>query len=196
MAFTGGSGLVGFSAGGPRAKGGFSMQVYGLTEIQKGIAEVERGMKTQANREMRAASKDIAQKILMPELHRTAQASPMELSRRYADTMRPLSDRVVGVAVGARLPNLSGLKRGIGAAKGGEVRGAYSRQRTTRNYATTLAWASEFGPYPGSSINRYGVPRREGGYWAQIAVDNKLDDIVDRWRKALSDMLLKYSRYR
>ena len=186
----------GVSAGGPRGKGGFSMQVTGVSTIQKAMKEVEDGLRMNGNREMRAASKDMAEKILIPALAKSAQSSPMELSRRFVPTMRAKSDRVVTVTVGATLPSLSGLRRGIGSAKAGGIRGAYPRERTTRNYATTLAWASEFGPYPGSAVNRYGVPRNKSGYWVQPAIEETIDDIRDRWMKALSSMLAKYSRFR
>ena len=185
-----------FGQGGPRGTSGLRVSVDNLATLRAAMSEIERGMKTPANKFMREASYDIAEKILAPELRKSAAASPMIMSRRFAETINPRRDRLVTVQIGGRYAQLSGLKRGVGnkKAEGGSSYG--SRLRTTRNYNTTLAWGSEFGPYPGASINRYGVPRNNRGYWVLPAIRNVLDETKKRWNDAIQEMARRYSRFR
>ena len=188
-----------FGQGGPRGTSGLRVSVDNLATLRAAMSEIERGMKTPANKFMREASYDIAEKILAPELRKTAAASPLIISRRFADTINPVRDRLVTVQIGGKYAKLSGLKRNVGdvkAAGGGRYGRNGTRLRTTRNYNTTLAWASEFGPYAGAPINYYGVPRNERGYWVQPAIRNVLDETKKRWNDAIQQMARRYSRFR
>lgn len=150
-------------------------------------------LRRMANSEMRKAAKAIANEVLIPQIHRAARSSPHpDFARAMANTARAKSDRYVTVAVGAVNPALSGFKRGVGAKK---AKGTYGggRDRASNNYRTTLAWGSEFGPYPGAEINHYGKPRNEAGYYVLPAVANSLPKARDRWISAIRDILRRYA---
>ena len=73
---------------------------------------------------------------------------------------------------------------------------ASGRQGTSRNYRTTLAWASEMGPYPGSAYNRFKVPRRPSGYYVQPAVNANVERAKREYAAALDKLIREKSRYR
>lgn len=183
-----------FSFGMPgRGSGGFNVAFQNLELVRDILGEVESGMQDQANKEMRDAAQQIA-KSLIPAMKSMAAMSPMPIAPALAETARAKRDRMVVVQVGGVNPKLSGFK---GYRRAGRRNiGGGARESNSRNYRTTLAWASEMGPYPGSAINRFGVPRRESGYWVQPAIQSNLDRAKAEYEAALDKIVRTRSRYR
>jgi hypothetical protein len=186
--------------GGGRGGGGFTATWQNVELINRILGEVEEGLNTTANREMRQGSKKIAQDVLIPALTMSAYSSGVPIAPAMAATMRAKSDRVVTVAVGQVNPKLSGFKSGVGAAraKKGKAGLKGGRAATSRNYRTTLAWGSELGPYPGASHNHYATGRNERGHWVQpgVRAPGTLAAVKDAYADLLNQIIAKYSRYR
>ena len=186
--------------GGGRGGGGFTATWQNVEVINRILSEIEDGLKTDANREMRKGSMKIAQDVVIPALTMSAYSSGVPIAPAMAATMRAKSDRVVTVAVGAVNPKLSGFKRGVGekrAKKGaGGLKGG--RSATSKNYRTTLAWGSELGPYPGAKHNHYATGRNERGHWVQpgVRAPGTLAAVKDAYAALLNQIIAKYSRYR
>lgn len=193
---------------GTSRKGGFTVSVKNLDPVldalnnigdefksspNPAIRDTGLTLRRKANSEMRKAAKTIAEDILIPQIKLAARSSPRsDFARAMAETARAKSDRQVTVRVGAVNPPLSGFKRGIGAKKS---KGTYGggRDRSSNNYRTTLAWGSEFGPYPGAPVNHYGKPRNNAGYYVLPAVTNSIPKAKKEYIKAARDILRRYS---
>jgi hypothetical protein len=194
------------AGGGNRGGGGFGFTFYGADALQEALggmgSELVWGNKGDlvprrlaANREMRNAAKDIAARVLIPEMHRTAQLSRTKIAPAMSETARAKSDRLIMVQVGGVNPKgLRGFKRGVGSKRANGRTAANGRDASSQNYRTTLAWGSEFGPHPSNRFNRYGAPRNEGGYWVIPAVERVWDKAVDRWEEAFNRIVDRYTR--
>lgn len=176
-----------------RGTGGFNVTFQNAERVKRIINEVEDGLRQEANKEMRDAAQRIA-KSLIPDMKSMAAMSPVAIAPALADTARAKRDRLVMVQVGGVNPKLSGFKP-YKRASGRNINKG-SREDTSRNIRGTLAWGSELGPYPGSEINRYGVPRRESGYWVQPAIQSNLDRAKAEYEEALDEIIRTKSRYR
>ena len=198
MGFTGATGTA--LGGRPGSgNGGVTVTFQNLQLIRDIMGEVETSLRKEANAELRAASKKIARDVLIPQLKRSARSSPMKMARAFADTAQPRSDRVVMVQVGGRNPQLSGFKRGFGSKKATAAgkKTASGRLATSSNYAASMAWGSEYGPYPGADVNTYGQPRRDpGGYWITQGITSSIPAAVKEYEEALNSIIDRYSRYR
>ncbi len=168
------------------------------------MGEIEDGLKKEAARELRDASQDIARQVLIPQLKRSARSSPMKIARAFAETAVARRDRIVLVQIGGSAPALSGFKRGVGKKKiqakqaaGLGGRTASGRDATSANYAASMAWGSEYGPWPWTDVNNYGQRRREPeGYWVTKAVASAMPEATRRYSKAIEAMLVRYGKYR
>lgn len=190
-------GSFGFGMPG-RGSGGFNVTFQNAALVKRILNDIEDGMRSEANRELRGAAKEIA-RSLIPSIKAFAAMSPMPIARAMAYTARPKSDRLVMVQVGGVNPTLRGFKRNVGikrATARTRTIMASGRQGTSRNYRTTLAWASEMGPYPGSAYNRFKVPRRPSGYYVQPAVNANVERAKREYAAALDKLIREKSRYR
>jgi hypothetical protein len=182
------------TSGQSRGSGGVSVSFQNAQLVRDILSEVEDTLKRETNSELRQAAKDIARKVVIPQLQRSARSSPMKIAPAMAATARPKADRVVTVQIGGVNPALSGFKRGVG------VNAAASRHtgraKSSRNYRTTLAWGSEFGPFPGADVNHYAQPRRAGGYWVHQGITNSIPDATKRYEKLLEEIIRTKSRFR
>jgi len=178
---------------------GVNVTFQNLQLIRDIMSEVEDGLRKEANKELRDASQKIAKDILIPQLKRAARSSPMKIAKAFADTAQPRKDRVVMVQVGGRNPAISGFKRGFGEGKATKAgkKTKSGRLATSSNYAASMAWGSNYGPYPGAAVNNYGLPRRDPqGYWINQGIDSSIPAAVKEYEKALNLIIDKYSRYR
>lgn len=175
---------------------GFNVTFIGLREVQFRLAELDTVFRSKANKEIRDGAGKIAERAVMPQLKAAASVAPnRRFAMRFASVMKVKRDRAVAIYTPGKTPTLSGLRRGVGEKKATRKFGQ-GRLATTKNYMATLAWASEFGPYPGSSVNRYGVPRREGGYWVQPGGDKAMPRVKREWLAMVTKVLIKYGRNR
>lgn len=177
-----------------RGPGGFRVTFQNGEALSRAFAKIESGLRKQAQGEMRTAAQEIA-KSLIPSIKAFAAMSPMPIAPALADTAMAKRDRMVMVQVGGRNPRLSGFKRGVGIKRATErttVKLKGGRPGTSANYRTTLAWASEKGPYPGSKWNRYRVPRRESGYYVAPAINSHLRRAIREYEIALDKIIYKY----
>lgn len=159
------------------------------------LDDIEDGLKYETNRELRQESKAIAQQVVIPQLKRAARSSRAPLARAFAETARAKADRVIVVQIGGVNPPLSGFKRGRGE-KRATSKTHTGRDATSKNYRTSMAWGSEFGPFPWHDVNNYGVPRNEAGYWVHQGITNAIPDAVRRYDAYLQNLILTRSRYR
>ena len=152
-------------------KGGMTVDIHGLRDVQAVLANIRTQDLNVAKRDLRQGTKKIAQDTLIPALTMAANSSGVPIAPAMAKTMRARTDRIVTVQVGGVNPKLSGFKRGVGAKKA-KVRTIEGRAATSssQSYRTTLAWGSERGPWPGGRaarrdgtrgepVNHYAVPR-------------------------------------
>lgn len=207
-----------------RGTGGFTVDWYGADGLQETLDSIASDLmafddngdylpaKRAANSEMRQAAKNIANRLLIPQMRRTARSAPVPIARAMAETARAKTDRLVAVQVGGVSPPLSGFKRGIGAKRakgrtgGGMSSKGVQRDASSRTFRTTLAWGSEFGPKggrrlpgnpgwkaPRGEVNHYKAPRNERGYWVLPAVENVMVRVQDEWDDALDRIFRKYT---
>lgn len=197
-----GSGSIGTFFGGPgagsRTASGFSVSMINGVRVQELLGDIEKGMRRESNAELRNAAKEIA-KSLIPSIKAFAAMSPMPIARSMADTARAKSDRLPVVQIGGVNPSLRGFKKGVGIKRASSrtqslLKGG--RPGTSKNYRTTLAWASERGPYPGSVYNRFKVPRRESGYYVAPAINANLQRAVAEYSKAIERVITTYGASR
>lgn len=188
-----------FSFGQGKSGGsGFRVTFQNLDLLNRKVAELENGLRVQANKEMRDAAQNIA-RSLIPSIQAMAAMSPNPIAPALAATARAKRDRMVMVQIGGVNPKLSGFKRGVGIKRMSPTtrsRLKGGRDATSRNYRTTLAWASEMGPYPGSAFNRFRVPRRESGYYVQPAINASMDRAIKEYSDAIERIILGRSDYR
>jgi hypothetical protein len=160
------------------------------------LNEIEDGLKYETNRELRQKSKDIATRILIPQLKRAARSSPAPLARAFAETARAKADRVIVVQIGGVNPPLQGFRRGRGVVRA-TTRTRSGRDATSRNYRTSMAWGSEYGPFPGADVNNYAVPRRDPvGYWVSPGITNSIPAVTAEYEAFLEQLVTTRSRYR
>jgi hypothetical protein len=191
---------------GSRNGGGTTVNFQNAALVNQILQEVEDTLRKTANGEMRAGAKDIASTIVIPQLKRSARSSPIKIARAMAETARPKSDRVVMVQIGGVNPPLEGFKRGVGSkrSKGSTSTG---RDRSSRTYRTTLAWGSEFGPWPGgravkkdgsrgAPVNHYRVPRNSGGYWVIPGITSAIPAATRSYAQLIESVITRFSRYR
>lgn len=184
-------GIKGFSAQ-PRRSGGAYVTFQNAEAVQRILGDIEDGLKVQTNRDLRAESKKIAAEVVIPQLKRAARSSQAPLARPFAETARPKSDRIITVQVGGVNPPLSGFKsrkRATGKTSSG-------RDNTAKNYRTSMAWGSEYGPFPSANVNNYGVPRSASGYWVTPGVTNAIPETKRRYETFLEHLIVTRSRYR
>ena len=136
--------------------------------------------KGRASKEMRRASKSIAQQLVVPAVHAAAK-TPFE--RAMAQTARAKSDRIVVVKLGTVNPKLSGYKRG-----------------TNPRVRSALAFGAEYGPRKGYTRgktgtyahNPYGRGRNPQGYFLGPGVLRNqalLNKVRAAWNKALTAVI-------
>lgn len=160
------------------------------------LNEIEDGLKYETNRELRQKSKDIAARILIPQLKRAARSSRAPLARAFAETARAKADRVIVVQIGGVNPPLEGFRRGRGVERA-TTRTRSGRDATSRNYRTSMAWGSEYGPFPGADVNNYGVPRQDpAGYWVSPGITNAIPAVTAEYEQFLENLIVTRSRYR
>lgn len=198
-----------------RSTGGMSLTWINGREVQKRMEQIADGLawddsgnlisrKTAANRELRTAAKSIATDILIPQMKRTARTAPDKIARAMAETARAKSDRIVVVQVGGVNPPLRGFKRGVGHKRARGRTMSTGRDSTSRNWRTTLAWGSEFGPWPGGRavkadksrggfVNHYRVARTSRGYWVIPAITDVMGKAQARYGEAVDDIINKYT---
>jgi hypothetical protein len=71
------------------------------------------------------------------------------------------------------------------------------RDATSRNYRTSMAWGSEYGPFPEADVNNYGVPRRApAGYWVTPGITNAIPSVTSEYEEYLNQLITTRSRYR
>ena len=181
-----------------RGGGGINVTFQNAERVKEILSDIEDGMRKDANKELRDAAGEIA-RTLIPSIKAFAAMSPMPIAKAMADTARVKRDRLVSVQIGGVNPKLSGFKRGVGIVRAtprtqSMLKGG--RPGTSANYRTTLAWASELGPYPGSAWNRFRVGRRESGYYVQPAIKANLRRAIKEYESALDKLIRERSRYR
>jgi hypothetical protein len=148
--------------------------------VKRLMDDIQADLKKESNRELRAAAKKIATETVIPEIRKTASASGVPIAPAMAATARAKSDRMVRVQIGGVKPKLSGFR---------------SKARAKKNYAPTLAWGSEKGPYPGSTVNHYAVGPSES-WWVRAGIKAALPGAVKGYKEALNTILAKGSRFR
>lgn len=207
---------AGYVGGRGRQATGFEIVWQNAQEVSRRLGQIGDGLawddndnlvprRTAANREMRAAAKSIAQDLLIPQMKRTARVSRTRIAPAMAETARAKSDRLIMVQVGGVNPALSGFRRGVGR-KRAKGQAASGRDASSRTFRTTLAWGSEFGPKGGRSkagrtgwrapsgpVNHYRAPRNESGYWVLPAVRDVQARAIDRFQRAIDDVIAKYT---
>ena len=152
-----------------------TFDVTGLDAVKHVLNTIAKEDLNEARKEIRTASKQIAERHLIPELKASAGSSPVPIASRMADTARARSDRVVFVKVGAVNPRLSGFRRG------------------QAKYRTGMAWGSERGPVPGARVDNYGVPYvGDRGYWVRPAVEKTGSKAADEYAAMLHRVMRKY----
>ena len=181
-----------------RGGGGINVTFQNAERVKAILNDIEDGMRKDSNRELRDAAGAIA-RTLIPSIKAFAAMSPMPIAKAMADTTRVKRDRLVSVQIGGVNPKLRGFKSGVGIKRASErtmskLKGG--RPGTSRNYRTTLAWASEMGPYPGSVWNRFRVGRRESGYYVQPAIKSNMGRVIKEYESALDKLIRERSRYR
>lgn len=181
-----------------RGSGGFNVVFQNADVVKRIMGDIEDGMRKESNKELRDAAQGIA-RSLIPSIKGMAAMSPNPIAKAMAETARAKRDRLVMVQVGGVNPKLSGFKSGVGIKRAsGRTMSklAGGRAKTSRSYRTTLAWASEMGPYPGSAFNRFRVPRRESGYYVQPAINANMDRAKAEYADALNKLIRERSKYR
>jgi hypothetical protein len=154
---------------------GSTFDVTGLVAVKAVLNTIAKEDLNEARKEIRTASKAIAEKHLIPALKRSAGSSGVPIASRMADTSRARSDRIVFVAIGAVNPKLSGFKRG------------------QSKYRTGMAWGSERGPVPDARVNNYAVPfRGDRGYWVRSATEATGPKAAEEYTAMLHRVMRKY----
>ena len=169
-----------------------------------GSADDRRAIRSMAQSFMRQEVKTVTERTLVPTLKMSASRSRMKIAKHMS--IRAKADRFVFVQIGGTNPTgLKGFRSYIGSKRSKGKITAGRRGATSRTYRTTLAWGSEFGPWPdsralrrdgtrGAPKNVYGVPRNMSGYWVQPAVKIAMPKIRTEYAAALERVLVKYAR--
>lgn len=203
---------AGFRYGaGRRTSNAFSVEVQNAKLVRDILTNLENQMESyidsRGNVRVRSArdkfwrdeSKKIAEKVVIPQLKRTARSSPTKAARAVAETARAKSDRLVVVQVGQATPALSGFKLYRRSADGGK-----GPKSDNARWKTSVAWGTEFGPKGGArtgkhanmGINYYGQPRNEAGYWVTPAIQNSIPEATRRYSELIRQLFERYGKYR
>lgn len=147
-------------------------RVEGLAAVTHVLDTIGKKHLNEARGEIRAESKKIADRILIPALKDAAASSDVPIASAMADTSRARSDRIVFVKVGAVNPKLSGFRRG------------------QSKYRTGMAWGSERGG------PTYGVGRNPG-YWVRPTVEDRstVQAAADQYADLLHRVMRKYGGF-
>jgi hypothetical protein len=180
-----------------RGRGSGAYVTWQNVDLIKAIlGEIEDGLKYETNRELRQKTKDIATRIVIPQLKRAARSSRAPLARAFAETARAKADRVIVVQIGGVNPPLENFRRGRGVERA-TTKTRSGRDATSRNYRTSMAWGSEYGPFPGADVNNYGVPRLTGaGYWVTPGITNAIPGALKEYNAYLEQLLTTRGRNR
>ena len=150
----------------PRTTGTAAVEVDGLLETLKAFQGLERDLRSEANRELRAAARTCAT-VLAGHLARAAAASGVPVAPRVARSIRVKSDRIPVVSIGGA------TRVGAGGAAAGR-----------------LVWGSEQGPK--GDVNHWGVAP-SSGYWIAPAVAAfQGDESVAIYKRAIFDLHRKH----
>lgn len=151
-------------AGADIGGGRFTFKVEGayesiavLNAASANVLGLDMGSVRMAKSEMRGMAKALAEQTATAIVRPLVHSSPAPQAHKIAETIRPKSDKLVIIRIGAVNPKLSGWRRGSGTRHKG-----------------SLAWGVEKGPHPSAKKNVYRVPRNEGGY----AIGPNLDRIA------------------
>lgn len=165
---------------------GLRVKIEGVDECLRSFQSLEKELRKTANGELRRASKDIAQRRVIPALSGWAATAPQpSLAADIARTARARSDREVSVRLGSIKPGISGFQQ-------------RSMKRKKQNWAN-VAWGSESGPAgghedgPGAGRNFYaGTPRKRSGYWVKPNLASLAPEAVTEYQAALARIMRKY----
>ena len=212
MAFRWGKLLAGGTGGG-RSSGGVGVVWENaalvndlLNKITQDVADADakRVIRSTASSRLRQEVKTVTDKTLVPTLKMSATQSKTKIAKHMS--IRSKADRFVFVQIGSVNPTgLKGFRSYVGSKRAKGVIMGGKRGATSRTYRTTLAWGSEFGPWPnaraakrdgtrGAPKNVYAVPRRNAGYWVQPGVKIAMPKIRTEYQAALARVLTLYSR--
>lgn len=148
-----------------RGGAGVSLEVDGLVETLAAVRGLEKDLRSETNRELRAAARECAGR-LAAQLARAAQTCGVPVAPRVAQAITVKSDRLPVVAIG-------GAKK-VGTGK--------------RAAAAALVWGSEQGPK--SDPNRFAVAPNSAGYWiAPTVAAFASDAAVERYKRAVYEVL-------
>ena len=181
-------------------KGGFTYKVENVRIVEDTLKQIAKVDLNPAKRDLRQGTKDIANERLIPALKMSAYGSGVPIAPAMADTMRTRTDRMVTVRVGAVNPKLRGFKSGIGEGKAKVRTHKVSGTKLTsssQSYRTTLAFGSDRGPYPGSSVNHYKVSRSDS-HWVKPGLNapGTFKSVRDAYIALLRQILRDYGEYR
>lgn len=177
-----------------------------LNKITQDVADADarRVIRSTASSRLRQEVKTVTDKALVPTLKMSATQSRTKIAKHMS--IRSKADRFVFVQIGSVNPTgLKGFRPYIGSKRSKGKITAGKRGATSRTYRTTLAWGSEFGPWPnarapkadgtrGAPKNVYAVPRRQSGYWVQPGVKITMPKIRTEYQAALARVLDLYTR--
>lgn len=116
-----------------------------LTRSRADLLGMDQHAVRAANSHIRFAAKQMGERLASTYVRPWVAAGPAPQSKAMSATVRPKSDRVITIRVGATNPRLSGFRRGNPRHRG------------------SLAWGVEKGRYPGSR-DLYRLPRSTRGY--------------------------------
>lgn len=169
-----------------------SVSIEGVDECLKKFKQLDQSLRKEANRELRAAAKEIALKEVMPALPGWAARAPQpRLAAAIAAGARVRSDRQISVRLGSVIPKVSGFQK------------SKIMKRKKQNMAA-LAWGSEVGPNKGhrddamygrgKGANFYaGEGRESGGKWIKPNINDIAPEAIDHYKDALVAIMRKYS---
>lgn len=118
-----------------------------LTKAGANLHGLDSGAVFAANRQMKDAARNLAEQLARTTVVPLVRSGPAAQSTAMAATVRPKTDRMPIVRIGATNPRLSGWRRSA----------------NSRRWRGSLAWGIERGQFPGSP-DYYRAPRRNSGY--------------------------------
>lgn len=147
---------------------GRTVQIVGLSDVLRMFNGLDRDLRKQANGELRQAARKIADRL---ETKIRTASGPAPQTAAVRATARARNDRIVKVAV----PGVN--VRFSSESVGGKRKGA-------------VAFGANYGP--AGSVNYYKVPRNEGGYFVEPAVDTTMLTASDEYQNALVSIMRKW----
>lgn len=139
---------------------------------------------------VRSETRKMSDRIIVPAIKSSASTRGNTFDQRIADTARGVNDRLPVVKVGKVMPKLSGWK--------------YVQQDQKTRMRGTLAHGSEYGPmgghrpgsrkHNGKSVNYYGKPRNDRGYWVRPAIESALvtRQVIGAYRDLINDAFRRF----